>query len=737
MSQPTLEAGRSIGPYDIDAVLGQGTCGVTYIVKIEINKPALVLKEYLPSALATRAKDGSLVPISGSEDDFNLGLQRFLRDARALLSVRHASLVAVTDVIEANATAYMVMERVQGERLVDVVKRGVTFTGEQLLRLALGLLDATSTLHAAGLIHRDIKENNILLRQDGTPILLDFGGARVGLLRRRLALGQSNSGFEDENSLDGSAGPWTDVHALAALLFRLTRPQSRKPETSSESCPVDVLNALRMGIAAQPGNVDILVEEWRQELQGLLQRLYPHAMQNDSPVVQAVASVPQAEIPVESASATVVSDESHHDSHAPAQAETAPEATAVVTVTAAEATAERTRSGKTGSRKQRKKAKQREKQARKTSRKAPEDTTPQPINATEPPVELPASVAAEPLPQNEIAAASSPVTNVVDIAAGAANEAGSDSTALPATEDADGDMVLDLTTGTYEPMTQSAALPKRRIFASRRVLAVAAALGALLLMSLVFVFRGGSEQPVMSSVPAPAPTESLPPPVVAVPAPAPNATLPAAPVTAETAKPSEPSPAPAATGDTLPVAAQSEAPSTESSPAATSTTMATTSTEDPVQAQVTELLAKAKEDIDALRLSSPEGANALEKLKQVLVLQPNNSEATRGITSISNKYIDLADGAMSRQQLSVAKRYLDLAQSVDPNNPATKDARARLDRLEKDAKESQPDANIVAEHDAEPANRADDLLPSQPETPPATSTSRAEEIRRRLGGNSN
>jgi hypothetical protein len=729
---------------------------------------ARVLKEYLPSALVRRANDGSLAPQPDNEEDYHRGLQRFLSDARALLSVRHANLVEVTDVIEANATAYVAMRRVQGERLADALKHRATFSGEQLLRLSLALLDATLALHAAGLIHRDIRENNILLRPDGSPVLLDFGATRVGLMRRRLALGETGNGEDFDDSLDGGSGPWTDIHALSALLFRLANSMAQKSGSETSGCPREVVDALRRGVAAQPGNVDIVVAEWRQELVSLQQRLYPASAQPEKmPPKKAMATELQADVSAEDygaiVAATGASAEPTDSLQMPVDS---------VAVGASESTAERTRSGKSASRKQRKKAQQREKRARRGHRRTHDDSPAAHDANAELAGNSTMDAVSESAPVEVVAASAQVVSGVANNSQIAAAALDSNIVhAMPTYADAQDELVLDLTTGTYEPMTRSAVLPRLGFFARHLGWAFAAALGALLLVTAV-LFRHRSQEPDLTTRLAPDATSMEPASASAVASPsiaALQASTPVAPMASESALPATSAPAaptappsiaalqesapvtpvasesaisttpvPAATVAIAPAATQTASPAVEPTPTAAS---ATTANQTPdaaaVQTQVGELLAKANEDIDALRLSSPEGQNAMEKLKQVLKLQPDNADAARAITSISSKYIDLAAGAMSRQQLTVAKRYIDLAQAIDPNNPAMPAARARLGRLEREAKETHSDANVVAEHDTGPATNVDQLLPAEPETPPAETTSRAEEMRRRLGGNSN
>src|SRR5688572_6628627 len=112
------------------------------------------------------------------EQPFEWGRASFLREARMLARFRHPSIVRVTRVFEAHSTAYMVMEYEEGKTFEQWLQAlGRPPTQEQLDRIATSLLDALELMHAANFLHRDIAPDNILIRADGTPVLLDFGAA--------------------------------------------------------------------------------------------------------------------------------------------------------------------------------------------------------------------------------------------------------------------------------------------------------------------------------------------------------------------------------------------------------------------------------------------------------------------------------------------------------------------------------------------------------------------------------
>ena len=223
-----LPEGYTLHWYEIDSVLGQGGFGITYLARDTNLDQPVAIKEFLPSDLATRTRDSAVHPLSaGHSDTYGWGLNRFLTEARTLAKFRHANIVRVLSVFEANNTAYMVMEYERGESLENLLRQKRLGGGEQTLEdILLPLLDGLERVHETGFIHRDIKPSNIYLREDGVPVLLDFGSARLALgVETRTLTSLVSPGyapFEQYNATRDSdkQGPWTDIYALGATLHR-------------------------------------------------------------------------------------------------------------------------------------------------------------------------------------------------------------------------------------------------------------------------------------------------------------------------------------------------------------------------------------------------------------------------------------------------------------------------------------------------------------------------------------
>jgi hypothetical protein len=183
---------------------------------------------------------------------FEWGRSNFLQEARTLARFEHPTIVRVTRVFEANSTAYMVMRFEEGQSFEAwLASLGRPPTQEELDRIARPLLDALQMMHAANFLHRDIAPDNIIVRADGTPVLLDFGAARRAVAEMSRSLtGIVKAGYSphEQYSSDGRLqGPWSDIYALGGTLYRAVT--GRTPEEAALRMDAD-----HMPPAAQAAN---------------------------------------------------------------------------------------------------------------------------------------------------------------------------------------------------------------------------------------------------------------------------------------------------------------------------------------------------------------------------------------------------------------------------------------------------------------------------------------------------
>ncbi len=224
-----LPAGTELdGKYLIERVIGAGGFGITYAAHDIGLNITVALKEYYPADFGTRDNTMSVRPKNDQDRDlFERLRQSFVREARTLAQFKHPSIVRVLSVFESHGTAYMVMEFEEGSSLKAWLQGlGRLPTQEELDGIVRPLLDALDVLHKASFLHRDIAPDNIILRRDMSPVLLDFGAARRVMAESNSQLtGIIKQGYspQEQHASDGKLqGPWTDIYALGATLYHAT-----------------------------------------------------------------------------------------------------------------------------------------------------------------------------------------------------------------------------------------------------------------------------------------------------------------------------------------------------------------------------------------------------------------------------------------------------------------------------------------------------------------------------------
>jgi len=220
-----LPKGYKLHWYVIESILGRGGFGITYkALDTNLNR-IVAIKEFLPLELCYRDKTDSINPLSQEDcEQYKWGLERFITEAQTLAQFEHPNIVRVIAVFEENNTGYMVMNYEDGQELNDILKRKKTLTEPELVSIILPLLDGIDKVHETGFIHRDIKPQNIIIRPDGTPVLIDFGSARQALGGKTKTLTAlvtpGYAPFEQYYSKSDKQGPWTDIYAMAATAYR-------------------------------------------------------------------------------------------------------------------------------------------------------------------------------------------------------------------------------------------------------------------------------------------------------------------------------------------------------------------------------------------------------------------------------------------------------------------------------------------------------------------------------------
>ena len=212
--------------YLLGEPLGQGGFGITYIGR-DLNLDIRVaVKEYFPSGYAVRnAETSDQVTITDERLrlDVQKGKDSFLKEARTLAQFKGTpGIVDVLNFFEANDTAYIVMEYLDGETLAHRLKREL-FGADDIFRLMEPVFDTLEKIHQQGVVHRDISPDNIMMLPDGRLKLMDFGAARLmNYSDQRSVSVVLKAGYAplEQYSTKGEQGPWTDIYALCATIYK-------------------------------------------------------------------------------------------------------------------------------------------------------------------------------------------------------------------------------------------------------------------------------------------------------------------------------------------------------------------------------------------------------------------------------------------------------------------------------------------------------------------------------------
>lgn len=219
------------GRYMIGKLLGEGGFGITYLALDLRQSIPMAVKEFFPAGLAFRdTSDGKTLKLSvlGGEKGqyFKTGLKNFYDEARNLQRLKHVpDIISVMDFFYENNTAYLVMEFVEGKTLKEYLEeQKAPLSEKEALRLIRPVLSGLSQIHRAGMIHRDISPENIMLKSTMQAYLIDFGSAKIltGIETKSMTV-LLKHGYApiEQYQVHGRQGPWTDIYAVCATIYRM------------------------------------------------------------------------------------------------------------------------------------------------------------------------------------------------------------------------------------------------------------------------------------------------------------------------------------------------------------------------------------------------------------------------------------------------------------------------------------------------------------------------------------
>ena len=313
-----LPIGTKLEEYIVQSVIGEGGFGIVYLAHDTFLGREVAIKEYLPGSLASRGA-GLQVEVRQADkrELFLKGMRRFVNEAHILARFRHPALVSVMRFLETNGTAYMVMPFYRGRTLREMVRNGFRAkTTEDLFSILLPVLEGLTQIHSVECYHLDISSDNIMILDNGAPVLLDFGAAR----HTELSGGESTTiilkpGFapiEQYGSDDSELvlGPWTDIYAISAVAYLLvtgvmppvsvTRimKDTLTPAVNyaSPDLPVGVLKVVDTGLMVRPPGRQRTVKDYLQSLLDAGEDFFPQAVE-DQPLFSTQSPPKQMNVP--------------------------------------------------------------------------------------------------------------------------------------------------------------------------------------------------------------------------------------------------------------------------------------------------------------------------------------------------------------------------------------------------------------------------------------------------------
>ncbi|MEQ1647844.1 MAG: protein kinase [Hyphomicrobiaceae bacterium] len=282
-----LSAGTELaGDFKIKRVIGAGGFGITYLAEELALARQVTIKEYFPSDFAARKGGNDAGPRSKDcASDYKWGLDRFIEEAQTLARFNHPNIVRVYRYFRANSTGYMVLHFEEGANFKAWLKAlGRAPRQAELDLIVEPLLDALDVIHKGDFLHRDIAPDNIIVRKDKTPVLIDFGSARGDIASHSRTVSAlvkpGYSPYEQYASTSRQQGPWTDIYALGATFYQAITGK-RPPDAPSRMVHDDYVvaknaalgsyragflaaidQALQLDVTARPQSI----AEWRRAL---------------------------------------------------------------------------------------------------------------------------------------------------------------------------------------------------------------------------------------------------------------------------------------------------------------------------------------------------------------------------------------------------------------------------------------------------------------------------------------
>ncbi len=287
------------GKYLVGKIIGEGGFGITYIAYDLILNSRVAIKEYFPSELVTRdtstGMQTSLTVLTNAKgEQYKAGIERFVKEAQNLAKFNSLEgIVSVKEFFYENNTAYMVMEYIEGVTLSKYLESyGNKLPYDQVIKMITPVMDSLEKVHADNIVHRDISPDNTMVTNNGTLKLIDFGAARIVDNTDQKSLTvilKHGYAPEEQYQSHGNQGPWTDIYALSATMYRMITgivPQESTDRVLSgdkvvpinklvPEVPKMVSDAIMHGLAVKATNRPKTISAFKHEMQKGRRKVLP------------------------------------------------------------------------------------------------------------------------------------------------------------------------------------------------------------------------------------------------------------------------------------------------------------------------------------------------------------------------------------------------------------------------------------------------------------------------------
>ena len=225
--QSELSSGTTLcgGKYVIEAKIGSGGFGITYLARHTVLDRKYAIKEFFMNGYNVRNNTTNHVSLQGIDfKDYDRIKQTFINEARTLAHLNNDAIVKVIDIFDENGTSYMVMPFVEGTTLKRMVEKDGPMEYEIAVNYMVQICEALKYIHSKDILHRDVTPDNVIVTPEQKIVLIDFGSARKFIdnkTQRQTTIVKPGYAPLEQHSARSRKGAFTDIYSVGAVFYYL------------------------------------------------------------------------------------------------------------------------------------------------------------------------------------------------------------------------------------------------------------------------------------------------------------------------------------------------------------------------------------------------------------------------------------------------------------------------------------------------------------------------------------